>query len=198
MRFIRFFTFVLFSLLLSMQSFSQAFTQDARLLSLGIGGSNFSYLPNNYARLNFPAYYNPSTGQFNLQMEFGIHKYIGVGLTTGFGFSRYEFNVPLGFIGNFHFYQLIADHSKKDIAADKLDIYVGANIGTGIAAQFFNRQTYASVLIYGGPQVGLRYYATDQLAINLEGGFGKSWLNAGITLNLVQSKQQIANYQKLE
>src|SRR5690606_374600 len=84
-------------------------------------------------------WYRPLTGQVNFQGEFGIHEYVGIGFTTGFGGrSRWnygysgEMNVPIGFVSNFHFYQLIADKSGKNIHADKLDIYFGGSLGSGV------------------------------------------------------------------
>ena len=43
----------------------------------------------------------------------------------------------IGFLGNFHFYPLIADKVSKNIHADKPNIYVGVNLDTGITFTFY-------------------------------------------------------------
>ena len=88
--------------------------------------------------------FNPRSGAFNVQMEFGVHDYVGLGFFTGFeafpnlrsgvlnsalnsgyyggyyGNSNYwGMAVPIGFHANFHFLQLIADKTGKGFA-DKL------------------------------------------------------------------------------
>ena len=101
--------------------------------------------------------FNPRSGAFNIQMEFGIHDYIGLGFFTGFeAFSHlrsgiinsaiyggyygglygtssnyWGMAVPLGMHANFHFLQLIGDKTGKDFA-DKLDVYAGLSFGSGV------------------------------------------------------------------
>ena len=148
-----------------------------------------------------------------VQGEFAVHKYVGVGFTAGIGgragsgalyvpgyiYTGYysygwypEFNIPIGAIANFHFYQLIADKiSNGDrMHADKLDIYAGLNLGTGVAIHpgivdaYGVKHSYVDALAFGGVQVGARYYFTDKIAVFGEFGYGKTWANAGITFKL--------------
>lgn len=180
---------------------AQAWSKDSKVLSLGIGGSNFWYFGNNrrvvttvggvpiYARYNYGW---ATTGQLNFQGEFGIHDYVGLGFTTGFGGRPGLYyansglvNFPIGMIANFHFYQLIADKTGKNIHADKLDIYGGVSIGSGIGAIFFdNDDAVVTPIIFGGPHVGIRYYFKPKVAVNGEFGWGKSWINAGFSFKL--------------
>ncbi len=180
---------------------AQAWERNSKVLALGIGTSKFFHFDDYYFYdYKHPKhgnrYYWPNTGQFNIQMEFGIHKYVGLGFTTGMGgrggrgwgpnpyYYRGEMNVPFGLIANFHFYQLISDNSSKNIHADKLDIYVGVNAGSGLAFTYYENTTRIRPIAFGGFQAGVRYYFTPKLGINGEVGFGKSMVNLGIVIKL--------------
>ena len=110
--------------------------------------------------------YSPRAGGLNLQMEFGIHDYVGLGffagiegfgnlrggaLNTGYYYGGYYglYNtgsnywgmaVPVGFHANFHFLQLISDKTGKSFA-DKLDVYAGLSVGSG-AMFVFAKDSY--------------------------------------------------------
>lgn len=174
---------------------AQAWQKSTKVLALGVGGSYFWHIGNYYrTTLGVRYYYGYGwglTGQLNFQGEFGIHKYVGIGFTTGVGgragwiyTSTGEVNWPAGVIANFHFYQLIADKTGKNIHADKLDIYAGVNVGSGIAAVFFPGETQILPIFFAGPQVGVRYYFSKRVGVNGEVGFGKSWVNAGLVFKL--------------
>lgn len=174
---------------------AQAWGRDSKVLSLGIGGANFLHFdPNGYYG---PRYgFSRLTGQLTFQGEFAVHDYVGLGFTTGIGgggawgpaYSRFaEVNAPIGFIVNFHFYQLIEDKTSKDIHGDKLDIYAGLNIGSGLAATFDNRgdrYTRLHPIFFAGPTVGLRYYFVPKVALNAELGYGKTLANIGFSFKL--------------
>ena len=178
---------------------AQAWQKSTKVLALGIGGSYFWHIGNGYYSYGnigyYPSYGWRLTGQLNFQGEFGIHKYVGIGFTTGVGgsagwkYSIYyntngEVNWPAGVIANFHFFQLIADKTGKNIHADKLDVYAGVNVGSGIAAMFFSTGTKIVPIFFAGPQVGVRYYFSKRVGVNGEVGFGKSWVNAGFVFKL--------------
>lgn len=175
---------------------AQAWQRDTRVLSLGIGASEFfhvdAYYYNNYGGPYNHTYYIPLTGQLNFQGEFGIHKYVGLGFTTGIGgrgalYSGYggEMNIPIGMIANFHFFQLIADKNNgRNIHADKVDLYVGANLGSGIAIAYFADNTRVEPIVFGGLHFGVRYYFAPKVGVNAELGWGKSIINAGLVFKL--------------
>jgi hypothetical protein len=180
-------------LLISIAAKAQAWEKNSRVLSLGFGVSQFYHLDNYHDGefINKHRWYSPITGQFNLQAEFGVHPYVGLGFTTGVGImgrsSRGyvgEINIPIGMIVNFHFYQLIADKSTKNIHADKLDLYFGANLGSGLAIDYYSDFTHAVPLFFGGAQFGVRYYVTPLLGLNCEVGLGKSLVNAGLVFKI--------------
>ncbi len=178
---------------------AQAWSKDSKVLALGLGASHFFHVyPGGLYRPGYIGYRYSAfdgafvTGQLNFQGEFGVHDYVGVGFTTGVGggaglgwsYGYPEVNVPIGVIANFHFFQLIADKTSKDIHSDKLDVYAGLNVGSGIAAQFWSSGTRIIPIAFGGFQVGLRYYFTDKLGVNAELGYGKSLVNGGIVFKL--------------
>lgn len=185
---------------ISLASNAQAFEKGGKYISLGLGGSNFWHISSNGYFGSYGNFgYTPITGQLSVQGEFGVHKYVGVGFTTGIGgraagtgIYRYgwgsgyssEFNIPIGVIANFHFYQLIADKVSKDIHADKLDVYAGLNLGSGVAMFPGTDPLQVSALFFVGPQVGARYFFTPNMAANLEVGYGKTWVNGGLTFKL--------------
>jgi len=174
---------------------AQAWQRDSKVLSLGIGASDFFHIDRYYYNYNGVGYdhswYTPVTGQINFQGEFGIHKYVGLGFTTGIGgrgslYSGYggEMNIPIGMIANFHFFQLISDRTGKSIHADKVDVYAGANIGSGIAIAYYSGDTRLEPIVFGGLHVGVRYYFAPKIGVNAELGWGKSIVNAGLVFKL--------------
>jgi hypothetical protein len=198
-------TFAVVMLFISVQNAqAQAWDKSTKVLSLGLGGSNFAHVYTgdyySYYR-TYHSFNSPITGQLNFQGEFGVHDYVGIGFTTGIGggagytFGGYyyysyrnsgELTVPVGVIANFHFYQLIADKTGKDIHSDKLDVYAGADLGSGIAAQFDGNGTHVIPIAFGGIHVGARYYFTDKFGVNLELGtpYSKGFVNGGIVFKL--------------
>ncbi|HLP49571.1 MAG TPA: hypothetical protein VK154_01740 [Chitinophagales bacterium] len=173
---------------------AQAWERNTKVLAIGFGPSQFFHLDRYYydrGPRGFRSFYWPLTGQFNFQGEFGVHKYVGLGFTTGIGgrgpyFNDYagEINVPIGFLVNFHFYQLIADHASRDIKSDKLDIYAGLTVGSGLAFAFYPGLTRVVPIAFGGPHVGLRYYFAPRVGINGEFGFGRSIANVGFVFKI--------------
>ena len=172
---------------------AQAWERNSRVIAVGFGVSQFYHL-DNYYYLDYyrgRSWYSPTTLQLNLQMEFSIHKYVGLGFTTGIGGrgglrSDYfgEFNVPIGIIANFHFYQLIEDRTVKNIHADKLDIYLGASLGSGFAIAYYNNFNRVVPMAFGGIHLGVRYYFAPKVGINCEVGWGKSLVNAGFVFKM--------------
>lgn len=187
-------TIALFLVAVSTESASaQAWERHTKVIALGFGASQFFHIDNYYygQSNNVRQWYWPVTGQINVQGEFGVHKYVGLGFTTGVGGRAGlgygyvgEINIPMGMIVNFHFYQLIANKNQKNIHADKLDIYAGLNMGSGLAITYYNNNTRIVPLAFGGPHVGLRYYPIPKFGLNIELGFGKSIVNGGFVFKL--------------
>lgn len=152
---------------------------------------------------------NPLYGQLNFQFEFGIAKYVGLGVHIGGEYANnlsrsfnglyniYGLNInsnsafrsvgiPVSFYGNFHFMQLIGDKSGKSIA-EKMDVYAGLSIGSGPAFAIAKKEykeygNDVGFLIYGGPYVGIRYYPKSNIGFYAEIGYGKSYFNGGLSI----------------
>lgn len=188
---------------------AQAWTKESKQISIGLGAADMWHF-GTWDRTVYGYYgtaFAPITGQLSVQGEFGVHKYVGVGFNVGIGgrsHPRYatvwtpgyvygygsEFNIPLGAIANFHFYQLIADKTGKGgkMHSDKLDIYAGLNLGTGVAIHpadggYFT-STQISALFWAGPQLGINYFFTPKIGVKGEFGYGKTFVNAGVVFNL--------------
>ena len=173
---------------------AQAWERSSKVLTLGVGASNFYHLDGYYygrPGLRYRAY-SPTTGQLNFQGEFGIHTYVGLGFNTGIGgragWTRSylgTWNIPLGMLANFHFYQLIADNASRNIHADVLDIYAGLSFGSGVAFTYYDKAVVRPVpILYGGPHVGIRYYFAPKVGVTAEAGFGKNIINVGFAFKL--------------
>lgn len=174
---------------------AQAWERHSKVISVGAGVSQFFHFDDYYYKNAGDArargWYWPMTGQLNIQGEFGVHKYLGLGFTTGVGGrGRYnnnnigEFNIPIGMIFNFHFYQLIADKRSKAKHADKLDMYFGASAGSGIAVAYYQDLRRVRPIGFGGLHYGIRYYFNNKVGINGEIGWGKSLVNAGLVFKI--------------
>nr|WP_294861077.1 hypothetical protein [uncultured Fluviicola sp.] len=175
----------------------------SKYLQLGLGISNHYSVYSDYDRM-----YNNNFAGFSLQMEFGIHKYIGLGFLVGaeagigdvgyhgpyiFGNpdAYWSFGIPVGMNCNFHFLQLIADKAGKSFA-DKMDVYAGMNIGSGpvfrnVREKFKNEVYYdnrVGALFFIGPHAGIRYFPKDKIGIYGEIGFGKAFTTGGVIFKL--------------
>ena len=184
MRKIIFFILILFTCCLSQQLNAQSWNRGTKAFSFGVGGTVFRHINNDYYGFSFWR----TLGLLSVQGEFAVHEYVGVGFITGLGFAgssfRYhnEIAIPLGVVGNFHFWQLIEKNSGKDLRGDKLDLYVGLSLGSGFATFFGEGENYNFALLFIGPHVGVRYYFTDNIGVMGEFGYGKSWINAGVVI----------------
>lgn len=174
--------------------YSQAFSKGTKSLTLYFGGANMLHIPTNYSYYSGVfgrGFFSPITGQMGVEMEFGVHKYVGVGFNVGVGgransyvFSN-ELNVPVGAFANFHWWQLLDDKVGKDMKSDKLDLYAGVDLGSGVALHFDgNGNTYTDALVFAGPHLGIKYYPIERLGIGGELGYGKTFANFGLTFKL--------------
>ncbi|MBK8353304.1 MAG: hypothetical protein IPL21_17100 [Saprospirales bacterium] len=129
------------------------------------------------------------SGTLSVQAEFGVHDYVGVGIVTGVGGRNYRggggvLYVPVGIFANFHFFQLIEDKTSKDIHGDKLDLYAGLNVGSGLAVSFPASSSNIGGMLFVGPQVGVKYFFKPKIGVYAEVGYGKSLMEAGISFKL--------------
>lgn len=180
-------------LILNFSGFGQAFQKGGMYMQLHLSGSNYWNIDvqNNWAG---NTWYGTNVGGITAQAEWGIHKYVGLGIYTGIqgGFGRYYWSqsiggygllaIPVGLVTNFHFYQLIADKTGKSIHADKLDVYAGLSVGSGVG--YFPSPNWVNPLFFIGPHAGARYFFKPKFGVSLEAGYGKSFISGGITFKL--------------
>ena len=186
---------------------AQAFNENSKQITAFIGGADLFHIPVGYT---FNSFIYPTTAEAGVEMEFAVHKYVGVGFVAELGgrgarsvnytvvgvpyaYTTFysEFNMAVGAVGNFHFYQLIADKLGKSeqMITDKIDVYAGLNVGTGFALHptyidANGHKTIANDAFFIGPQFGMHYFFTPKIAINGEFGWGKTWGRVGVTFNL--------------
>ena len=204
--------------MLSLAFFLATFTAQAQ----GFGGKGSKYFQLGFGASSHFQFYNDNkindnyvyrtALNFNAQFEFGIHKYIGLGLHVGFDFSpnggAYYYagyypgyytgstystiGIPVAFFGNFHFLQLIADKTGNNFA-DKLDVYAGLSVGSGPAfavpkRQYkdapYNYSTAVGFMVFGGPHVGIRFFPKDNFGIYAEVGYGKTYGTFGVVFKM--------------
>ena len=193
--------FALALLLINTEIKAQAFAAKQINFTVGVGGADYIWLGSSsqplnplYDGTNSPNWSYPS-GQLVLNVEFAVHKYVGIGVFTGVGgttptYAGYSFGgtwltVPIGVSGNFHFFQLIADKQGLSIA-DKLDVYAGLSVGSGalivLPGQGASTQTFA--MVYAGPHVGLNYFFTPKIGVNAQFGYGQTFAQAGLVIKV--------------
>lgn len=196
--------------LFAMNSQAQGFGgKGSRYLQLGLGVNQHYSIYSDYDRA-----YNTNYGAINLQMEFGIHQYVGLGFMVGGELAMrgsgyyyggvyapgyvspsnspyWSVGIPIGFIANFHFLQLISDKAGKNFA-DKLDVYAGMNIGSGpvfrnVRDKYDNDPYYDSrvgALFFIGPHAGIRFFPSEKVGIYAEAGYGKSLITGGVVFKM--------------
>lgn len=175
---------------------AQAFEKGGKYLNLHLTGSDYWNID---VQNNWPgSWRSPYVGGVTVQMEWGIHEYVGLGFYTGIqggvtsygwfipgtgtGWSYGVLSVPVGMVGNFHFYQLIADKTGKNIHSDKLDVYAGLGLGSGVA--FYPSPKWVTPMFFAGPHAGARYFVKPNIGLGLEAGYGKSFISGGLTFKL--------------
>jgi hypothetical protein len=183
---------------------AQAFDKDTKLLSVNLGWGDMEHFPVGNANPYNTDLFGKSikrlipTGQISVSGEFAIHKYIGIGFLVGLGGNPTalfrEVNIIGGVLTNFHFYQFLADKKVKNIHQDRLDIYVGLLVGTGVAIHpygdnsLFYQNTFYDVLLCVGPHIGFNYYFKKNVAFNGQLGFGMNIVQAGFAFKLGNHK----------
>jgi hypothetical protein len=109
----------------------------------------------------------------------GAYGYLGYPLGYGYGYgypiSDY-IGIPVVLKANFHILDAVGGIS----IADKLDCYVGLNVGGGPLFGLDGGWDIAGFVV-AGPQIGIRYWFTKKVAIFGEFGYGATFANAGVS-----------------
>lgn len=123
---------------------------------------------------------------FLYKAEYGISNIWGIGFHTGTSFykSRYSVNnpfqvyLPFGIHSNFHFFNLVDAKTKRSLRADKIDMYIGVDVGVGVVFRK-NEQLLGA---HYGPHFGFKYFPKKRVGLNFEVGIGSSMGAIGITI----------------
>lgn len=176
---------MLSSVLISVKA--QGWVQNKKsIYSVGMGLTQVMFIPLH----DYPLNHKGSVGiSVNVSGEYKAHRFIGVGWQTGisvFPSGRYYdkpndiyynstfVGIPFGFKVNFHILE-----AANVAIKDRLDVYAGLNLGGG--PSFYNVQHIGiHGFIYGGAQVGIRYWV-KKIAVFAELGWGANIANIGIT-----------------
>jgi hypothetical protein len=153
------------------------------IYSFGVGGTQVFYL----GRYGNGAS-NPGAA-FNVSGEYKVHRFVGIGWQTGVdifpggGYYREAgfvyrnspvIGIPIGFKANVHILEAAGANIR-----DRLDVYAGLNIGGG-PAFYTGANSSVTGFMYGGPQVGVRYWF-NKVALFGEFGYGATFANIGIS-----------------
>lgn len=138
--------------------------------TIGVGGTQ-------QIRLGTPSGLTSLGLAMNVQGEYGIGKFMGLGWQTGVNlyFPRRVtvIEIPIGLKVNVH----ILDAANANVRG--LDVFAGINVGGGPG--IYSDGSGVVGLLYVGPQVGLRYWFNPNVAIFTEFGWGATFANLGFT-----------------
>ena len=179
---------------------AQAFDKDTKLYNLNLGWGDMIHIPFGNSNPYNTDIFGKSikrvvpTSQLSFQAEYAVHKYVGVGFIVGVGGNPSalfrELNIPVAAFANFHFLQFIADKKGKNLKTDKIDVYAGLVVGSGLAIHpygtnsLFYQTTFYDALLCIGPHVGINYYFKKNVAFNAQVGFGLNVAQAGFTFKV--------------
>ena len=152
--------------------------------------SGFSKIKNGFG---YDYYYTGLIPGFTLNLDYNPHKYASIGAYYGVSFQKFtKSNVlflshAFGVRSAFHWWQLLADKSHKNLLADKIDFDIHAHLG-GFMATEKDNTTNVKLKHLGfaaGGGIAFRYYFVKYFGVALEAGYEEnSWMKVGMVLKL--------------
>ena len=121
-------------------------------------------------------------------VDLGVHEAISVGAFGGYesysllGSSSYG-RIGVGGRADYHLAKLLKG-ANLSINTDKIDPYIGANVGIGIYTGTYGSFVLSRIRPLIGGHLGARYMTKEKLGFFGEVGYDVSYLKAGITLKL--------------
>lgn len=177
----------------------QAFEQNSTIITIGYGVPNLGKAIFNIYKDEL-GFYTSGIGPIHAKYEFGLTDHFGIGVSIGFvdfkaawltkyhnannelqeyeeGFKGSSFGIMAR--GNYHF-----------STSKRLDPFVGFGIGYNrMSFGWFSEYEYADELSLSFPipfatelSIGARYYLSDNIGAYAELGWGKSLLQAGLSM----------------
>ncbi len=138
--------------------------------TIGVGGTQ-------QIRLGTPSGLTRAGLAMNVQGEYGIGHFMGLGWQTGvnlyFPGRTTVIEIPIGLKVNVH----VLDAANVNVRG--LDFFAGINVGGGPG--IYTDGSGVIGMLYVGPQVGIRYWFNPHIAIYSEFGWGATFANLGFT-----------------
>jgi hypothetical protein len=147
----------------------------------------------NYSSFGYGYVYDGIIPGLTLNLDYNVHRYVGVGLFYSVGFQNYKkSNVfylgnAFGARGTFHWWQLLDDKSDVDLFSDKIDFDIHAHLG-GFALSEKNKNDNSKVKKFGfnaGAGVGFKFYFVKSFGVAIDAGFEEaSYAKLGLVIKI--------------
>ena len=134
---------------------------------------------NNYSSFGYDYAYTGLIPGVTLNLDYNVHKYVGVGLYYAVGFQNFKVS-NVFYLGNsfgarttLHWWQMLDDKSDKDLFSDKIDMDVHLNIG-GFLLSEKNKNDNTKVKTFGfnaGAGFGFKYYFVKNFGAAIDFGY---------------------------
>lgn len=147
----------------------------------------------NYSSFGYGYAYNGIIPGLTLNLDYNVHRYVGVGLYYSVGFQSFK-KSNVFYLGNafgarttFHWWQMLDDKSDADLFSDKLDFDVHVHVG-GFLLSEKNKNDNSKVKKYGvnaGAGIGIKYYFVKNFGVAIDAGFEEtSYAKLGLVVKI--------------
>lgn len=145
----------------------------------------------NYSSYGFDYAYNGLIPGATLNLDYNVHRYVGVGLYYSVGFQTYKVS-NIFYLGHafgarttFHWWQMLDDKSDKDLFSDKIDLDLHLHIG-GFLLSEKNKIDNTKIKNFGvnaGVGLGFKYYFVKNFGVAMDFGYEEtSFAKLGIVV----------------
>ncbi|HMV14380.1 MAG TPA: hypothetical protein PKD39_09775 [Chitinophagales bacterium] len=128
-----------------------------------------------------------------LNLDYAAHDYASVGLYYGVSFQKFTVSKvsllhhTFGARVQFHWWQMLADRSGKELLADKIDFDIHAHIGGYYLTEknLISDQKLKHLGVNAGGGIGFKYYFVKHFGVALDAGYEEaSWLKLGLAIKI--------------
>lgn len=146
-----------------------------------------------HSGFGYDYYYTGLIPGLTLNMDANVHKYVSVGVFYGVAFQKFTksnvlyMNHVFGARTVFHWWQMLADNSDKQLFADKIDFDIHTHVGGYMAIERDNNTTskLKHLGFNAGGGIGFKYYFVKHFGIALDAGYEEaSWLKLGLAIKI--------------
>ena len=128
-----------------------------------------------------------------LNLDYNVHNYASTGLYYGTSFQKFTVS-NVFYLGHvfgtrciFHWWQMLADKSGKNLLSEKIDFDIHGHIGGFLATEknLNTNQKLKKLGINGGGGIGFKYYFVKHFGVALDAGYEEaSWLKLGFAIKI--------------